>query len=261
MIVFPNAKINIGLKVVEKRADGFHNIESCFCPVPWHDALEVIESSKSNFNSSGLAIPGTGNICLDAYELLKKDFNLPAISIHLHKNIPIGAGLGGGSADGAFMLMLLNEKFSLGLNTSQLQNYAGQLGSDCPFFIENKSTYVEGIGDKFSSISIDLKGLFIAIIYPQIHVDTISAYKAIIPAKPAYNLKNIIESKTIENWRDQLTNDFEIGADDNILQLKERLYDKGALYASMTGSGSAVYGLFRTATEVESEYPKIIAQL
>ncbi|RLD23768.1 MAG: 4-(cytidine 5'-diphospho)-2-C-methyl-D-erythritol kinase, partial [Bacteroidetes bacterium] len=143
----------------------------------------------------------------------------------------------------------------------QLQNYAGQLGSDCPFFIENKPCFVEGTGDKFSSISIDLKGLFIAIIYPQIHVDTISAYKAIIPAKPAYNLKNIIESKTIENWRDQLTNDFEIGADDNILQLKERLYDKGALYASMTGSGSAVYGLFRTATEVESEYPKIIAQL
>jgi 4-diphosphocytidyl-2-C-methyl-D-erythritol kinase len=261
MIVFPNAKINIGLNVIEKRHDGFHNIESCFYPVPWYDALEVIESEKFIFNATGQDIPGNSNICIDAYQLLKKDYNIPAISIHIHKNIPIGAGLGGGSADGAFMLKLLNEKFSLGLNTSQLQGFAGQLGSDCPFFIENTPRYVEGTGDKFSSININLKGLFIAVIYPQIHVDTPSAYKGIVPAKPARKLKKIIGATAIESWRDQLTNDFEMGTDDKILQLKKSLYDEGALYASMTGSGSAVYGLFRSAPEIESEYPNIISQL
>ena len=132
MIVFPNAKINIGLNVIEQRPDGFHNIESCFYPVPWFDALEVIESKKISFVSSGIKIPGTGNICTEAYELLKKDFELPPVSIHLLKNIPIGAGLGGGSADGAFMLKLLNAKFSLDISTEQLRYYASQLGSDCP---------------------------------------------------------------------------------------------------------------------------------
>ena len=138
MIVFPNAKINIGLNVVEKRPDGFHNIESYFYPVPWFDALEIIDAEEFSFTSSGIDIPGSGNICLTAYELLKSDFELPAVSIHLHKIIPIGAGLGGGSADGAFMLKLLNDKFALALSHIQLQDYAGQLGSDCPFFIDNK---------------------------------------------------------------------------------------------------------------------------
>lgn len=261
MIVFPNAKINIGLNVIEKRPDGFHNIESCFIPVPWYDALEVIESSEFNFNSTGLVIPGSSNICVDAYQLLKKDFKLPPISIHLHKNIPIGAGLGGGSADGAFMLKLLNDKFSLSLSTSQLQDYAVRLGSDCPFFIDNKPSYVEGTGNIFSPISLDLHGLYITIIYPEIHVDTKAAYNTITPVRPAENLHNIIENNSIESWRNYVINDFEKGADIKIIQLKDQFYAQGALYASMTGSGSAVFGLFTTAQEIESEYPNIIAQL
>ena len=199
MIVFPNAKINIGLNVIERRPDGFHNIESCFYPVPWFDALEVIESEKFSFTASGIDIPGDGNICLEAYKLLKKDFQLPAISIHLHKNIPIGAGLGGGSADGAFMLKLLTDKFSLALSTTQLQDYASQLGSDCTFFIENRPMFVEGTGEILSPINIDLKGLYIAIIYPQLHIETNSAYKQLVPSGSTVNLKKVLENN---NYKD-----------------------------------------------------------
>jgi len=261
MIVFPNAKINIGLNIIEKRPDGFHNIESCFYPVPWFDALEVIETKKFSFNSSGADIPGDGNICISAYELLKPDFNLPAISIHLHKNIPVGAGLGGGSADGAFMLKLLNDKFSLSLSTKQLQDYAGQLGSDCPFFIDNKAMFIEGTGDIFSKINIDLKGLYIVIIYPQIHVDTNSAYRIISPSGSSTDLKNVLQKNSCRDWPKQVANDFEKHADNTILQLKDNLYAQGALYASMTGSGSAVYGLFTETPAITTEHPHIIAQL
>ena len=173
MIVFPNAKINIGLNVIEKREDGYHNLESCFYPVPWKDALEVVESSILSFSYSGIPIPGDSNIVVKAYELLKQEHDLPPVAIHLHKNIPIGAGLGGGSADGAFMLKLRNEKFNLGLNPQKLRSYAKKLGSDCPFFIDNESSFVEGTGDLFSKISVDLSDLYIALIYPEIHVGTI----------------------------------------------------------------------------------------
>ena len=261
MIVFPNAKINLGLNVIEKRLDGFHNIESCFLPVPWYDALEVIESDELEFNSTGLVIPGKGNICLEAYDLLKVDFDLPNISIHLHKNIPIGAGLGGGSANGAFMLKLLNDKFSLGLNIQQLQAYAGRLGSDCPFFIENEPRFVEGTGNEFSDIAIDLEGLWIAIIYPELHVETKSAYSGLVPAKPKVSLQEILKNQPIENWRHSVINDFEVSADTRILNLKEELYNKGAQYASMTGSGSAVYGLFSEDPKLDTKYPNIIAIL
>ena len=261
MIVFPNAKINIGLNVIEQRPDGFHNIESCFYPVPWFDALEVIESEKFSFTSSGIDIPGNGNICLQAYELLKEDFQLPAISIHLHKNIPIGAGLGGGSADGAFMLKLLTDKFSLALSTAQLQGYASQLGSDCPFFIENRPMFVEGTGEIFSPINIDLKGLYIAIIYPQLHIETNSAYKQITPTGLTVNLKNVLENNIFKDWPSQITNDFEKNTPVVVHQLKEMLYTQGALYASMTGSGSAVYGLFSDTPKIQTEYPTLIAQL
>jgi len=261
MIVFPNAKINIGLNVIEKRPDGYHNIEACLYPVPWFDALEIIEAEKFSFTSSGIDIPGSGNICLTAYELLKSDFELPAVSIHLHKNIPIGAGLGGGSADGAFMLKLLNDKFALALSATQLQDFAGQLGSDCPFFIDNKAMFVEGTGDIFSPINIDLKGLYIAIIHPQTHIDTNSAYKNIKPNGPAAELKNILETTQIEDWPNQITNNFEKNVDGVVHQLKDQLYAHGAIYASMTGSGSAVYGLFTDVPKIQTKHPNIIAQL
>ena len=261
MIVFPNAKINIGLNIIEQRPDGFHNIESCFYPVPWFDALEVIEGEKFSFATSGIDIPGDGNICIEAYELLKKDFGLPPVSIHLHKNIPIGAGLGGGSADGAFMLSLLNDKFSLAISTKQLQHYASQLGSDCPFFIDNKPCFVECTGDIFSPINIDLQGLYIVIIYPQIHIDTISAYKNITPSGSTADLKNILETNPIKDWPEQVSNAFEKNADITIINLKEELFAQGALYASMTGSGSAIYGLFSDAPKIQPKHPNIIAQL
>jgi 4-diphosphocytidyl-2-C-methyl-D-erythritol kinase len=261
MIVFPNAKINIGLNIIEKRPDGFHNIESCFLPVPWFDALEIIEAEKFSFVSSGIDIPGDSNICSKAYELLKSEFALPTISIHLHKNIPLGAGLGGGSADGAFMLKMLNDKFSLAISNEQLQYYASQLGSDCPFFIDNKASFVEGTGNIFSSINVDLKGMFIAIIYPQIHVDTNSAYKNISPMGAGANLKNILEKNSCKDWPKQIANDFEKNADNAIIQLKNKLYTQGALYASMTGSGSAVFGFFTKAPVIATEHPHIITQL
>lgn len=261
MIVFPNAKINIGLNVIEKRPDGFHNIESCFYPVPWFDALEIIEAEEFSFISSGIDIPGSGNICLNAYELLKSNFDLPAVRIHLHKNIPIGAGLGGGSSDGAFMLKLLNDKFELALSTSQLQNYASQLGSDCPFFIDNNAMFVEGSGDILSPINIDLKGLYIAIIHPQVHAETKSAYHNITPSNTTIDLKNILETNQMEDWPNQITNDFEKNVDGVVHQLKDQLYAHGAIYASMTGSGSAVYGLFTDTPLVQTKHPNIIAQL
>ena len=261
MIVFPNAKINLGLNVIEQRPDGYHNIESCFYPVPWFDALEVIESEKFSFTTSGIDIPGTGNICLEAYNLLKEDFQLPPISIHLHKNIPIGAGLGGGSADGAFMLKLLTDKFSLALSTTQLQEYASRLGSDCPFFIENRPMFVEGAGEFFSPINIDLKGLYIAIIYPQLHIETNSAYKTITPSRSTVDLKDLLENNNYKDWPSLITNDFEKNTAVVVQQLKDLLYKQGALYASMTGSGSAVYGLFSDTPKIQTEYPNLIAQL
>ncbi|MEN8248554.1 MAG: 4-(cytidine 5'-diphospho)-2-C-methyl-D-erythritol kinase [Bacteroidota bacterium] len=261
MIVFPNAKINIGLNVVEKRPDGFHNIESCFYPAPWQDALEIVEANQFSFESTGIPIPGKGNICTDAYELLKKDFDLPPISIHLHKNIPIGAGLGGGSADGAFMLKLLNEKFSLGLDNEQLRAYAEELGSDCPFFIDNQPAFVEGTGNIFSDITIDLKGYWVVIIYPEIHVNTTGAYKGITPNKSERSVKEVLQNSPVDKWKELVSNDFEDNTDQEILKLKQDLYDKGAIYASMTGSGSAVYGLFFHKPGIKIHTPHLIRKL
>lgn len=261
MLVFPNAKINLGLSIIERRPDGFHNIESCFYPIPWFDALEVSEAEIFHFTSSGLAIPGSKNICVTAYDLLKQDYNLPPVTIHLHKNIPIGAGLGGGSADGSFMLSLLNEKFSLSLTASQLRGYAGQLGSDCPFFVDNKVMFVRGTGDELSPVKVDLRGLYVAVIHPQIHIDTKSAYANITPSSQVKNLKSLLEKNNYMDWPAQITNDFEKNADSRILQLKDMLFARGALYASMTGSGSAVYGLFTDKPEIQTKHPILIAKL
>ena len=252
MIVFPNAKINIGLNVIEKRQDGYHNLESCFVPIPWKDALEVVESNTFSFSSSGLPIPGSGNIVIQAYDLLKERFDLPAVSIHLHKNIPIGAGLGGGSADGAFMLKLLNELFELSLTPKELAAAAGKLGSDCPFFIDNRPKFVEGTGDIFSEISLDLSGHYLALVYPNLHVETKSAFQGLVPEKPRYNLKDTLESRTPGDWPGLVKNDFEKTADAKIITVKEALYQQGAIYASMSGSGSAVYGLFTKKPDIAS---------
>ncbi len=261
MIVFPNAKINIGLNVVAKRPDGYHTIESCFYPVPWYDALEVIEEDRFNFTSTGIDIPGKTNSCVQAYALLKADFDLPPVHIHLHKNIPIGAGLGGGSADGAFMLKLLNDKFGLQLTGSKLTEYAGKLGSDCPFFIRNKPVFVKGTGNVFADITLDLQGFYLVVVYPQVPVSTQQAYQNLVPAKPQLNLKETLESVPVTGWPDKIGNAFEKNAPREVRQLKQQLYQAGAIYASMSGSGSAVYGLFKTQPELTFSFPHIVEAL
>jgi len=248
MISFPNAKINLGLNILSKREDGYHNISSCFYPVPWCDILEIIPSDQLKFTSSGIGIPGdeSNNLCIQAYRLLKRDFNIPNVHIHLHKIIPIGAGLGGGSSDCAFTLKMLKDMFCLKLSDDQLENYAGTLGSDCPFFIKNKPTMVSGTGNQFKTTSLSLSGNAIVIAYPKIHISTLEAYAGITPMIPEQSIMDII-SEPIFNWKSKLKNDFEKTLLKNypeIINIKELMYEYGANYASMTGSGSAVFGIF-----------------
>lgn len=265
MVVFPNAKINLGLNVVAKRSDGFHDIVTCFYPVQVQDVLEVIESPtgrKSTFTATGISIPGKPeeNLCMKAFKLLQKDYQLPNVDIHLHKIIPIGAGLGGGSADAAFTLEALNELFQLFLDASLLEDYASRLGSDCAFFIRNKPVLAFERGDVFGSVNVDLKGKKLLLVYPGVHVSTAEAYSRVKPAQPEQTVKEILEGEPIENWRQRLVNDFETSVFalyPEIGDLKEELYKAGALYASMSGSGSSVFGIFEAeadTTEILSGY-------
>ncbi|RDC61529.1 4-(cytidine 5'-diphospho)-2-C-methyl-D-erythritol kinase [Adhaeribacter pallidiroseus] len=248
MIAFPNAKINIGLRVTGLRSDGFRNLESCFYPVNWCDALEIILAQTTQFTSSGLDIPGDSinNLCLKAYKLLQQDFDLQPVHIHLHKNIPIGAGMGGGSADAAFTLKLLNDLFELKIAVPELENYARKLGSDCAFFIQNKPVFAIEKGDVFEPLAIDLTNYKVVVIYPDLHITTAEAYQTVVPQVPAENLKKLLQ-QPLATWKDHVQNDFEkaLFLKYPVLpQLKEYLYQAGALYASMTGSGSAVFGIF-----------------
>jgi 4-diphosphocytidyl-2-C-methyl-D-erythritol kinase len=253
LLVFPNCKINLGLNIISKRADGFHDLETVFYPVAIKDVLEIVQQQHQTadveFTATGLSIEGdTGNnLCVKAYHLLKKDFpELPAIKMHLHKTIPMGAGLGGGSADGAFTLKLLNVKFQLNLSNEQLINYALQLGSDCPFFILNEPSFAEGRGEKLSSIKLDLSNFQFLIINPGIHINTGWAFSQLQPKQPTKSIKQIIV-QPIETWKTELVNDFEEPIFKNhpeIKAIKENLYSQGAVYASMTGSGSTVFGIF-----------------
>ncbi|WP_425392468.1 4-(cytidine 5'-diphospho)-2-C-methyl-D-erythritol kinase [Ekhidna sp.] len=250
MITFPNAKINLGLNIVSKREDGYHNIESCFYPIPWHDCLEVIEAAAFAFYSYGLEIPGDAskNLCVKAFELLKSDFDISPVEIHLLKNIPMGAGLGGGSADGAFTLKMLNRLFELGLSTDTLRNYALKLGSDCPFFIKNQPAIAKGRGEQLETIELDLSGFHLAIHNPNIHVSTKEAYSGVTPNPSKIEISELIGTP-ISTWKNSLHNDFEKSIfpnHPNIQQLKQDMYESGAIYASMTGSGSTVFGLFDT---------------
>jgi len=261
MILFPNAKINIGLNIVEKRNDGFHTIESVFYPVPICDALEIIENTDSSeqivFSSSGIEIPGndSDNLCVKAYHLISKDYPLPKIKIHLHKHIPIGAGLGGGSADAAFFIRLLNQKLELNLAWGEMHHYAKQLGSDCSFFISNKPSFVKGKGDEFDSIMLDLSNYYIALVYPNIHINTAKAYAGVHPQKAVRSLENDIATLPIQEWKNYVHNDFENSIFlqfPEIKSIKEKLYSNGALYAAMSGSGSTVYGIFNKATTLKN---------
>ena len=264
MITFPNAKINIGLNIIEKRDDGFHNIESVFYPVGLCDALEVIENKEAeveriSFTSSGIEIPGdiTDNLCYYAYHLVSADYPLPNVKVHLHKHIPIGAGLGGGSADAAFFIRLLNDKFELGISWGEMHNYARQLGSDCSFFISNKPAFAEGRGDVYESAKIDLSDYYLVLIYPDIHINTAKAYAGVKPKQPIRSLEDDILNLPIEQWKEFIHNDFEgsiFPQFPEIENIKEKLYLKGAIYASMSGSGSTVFGIFKNATNLKLEF-------
>lgn len=252
MLSFPNAKINLGLYITQKRPDGYHNLQTVFYPLNWCDALEVIENGTSEqeftLSCTGLEVAGAleDNILFKACALVKQTRSLPAIQVHLHKNIPMGAGLGGGSSDAAFFLHLLNNKFELKLTLSELADLAAQLGSDCPFFIYNTPKYAEGRGEIFSEFQLDLSPYYILCIYPNIHSSTAAAFQGLSPNFPKHNLKDSL-SQNISKWKDLVGNDFEVPIfkeHPQLAEIKSKLYALGALYASLSGSGSALYGIF-----------------
>jgi len=257
MIAFPNCKINLGLNIIRKRNDGYHDLETVFYPLMIKDCVEVIRhpsgdnhSPLIDFSYTGLKIEGNleENLCVKAYHLLKNDFpNLPAVQLHLHKAIPMGAGLGGGSADGAFTLQLLNDKFNLGISQEHLIEYALQVGSDSPFFIINEPCFATGRGEVMEKTGLSLSEYQLVIINPRIHISTAWAFSQITPNIPQKSIKEIIQ-QPIDSWKDVLVNDFEspvIYKHPAIGNIKQQLYNEGATYVSMTGSGSTVFGLFK----------------
>lgn len=249
MITFPNCKINLGLNIIAKRADGFHNIETLFLPLQLHDALEFVVSEKSAFQTFGIDIPGntSDNIILKAYELLKHDYpSLPQLSIYLLKHIPTGAGLGGGSADGAFMLRMLNDYFKLNISNHKLSEYALTLGSDCPFFIYNSPCFASNRGETLLPIELNLQKYHIVLVKPDIHINTGWAFTQIHPHKPDYSIIDILNSD-VSNWQKKIINDFEapiFKAHPILSEIKNKLLNLNASYASMSGTGSVIYGLF-----------------
>lgn len=262
MLNFPNAKINLGLNVIEKRSDGFHNIETIFYPITLCDALEIEKSEKAEpfeFNSSGIAIniADKDNIVVKAFKLISENYEIPPTSIHLHKNIPFGAGLGGGSADAAFMIKMLNKFYHIGISTNKMEELACKLGSDCPFFISNKPVFAEGKGEIFSPSNVNLSGYYIVMVKPEIHISTPEAYAG-IKVKASKNLQNLIELP-IEEWKNNISNDFEDSIFPNhplLAQLKKELYDNGAIYAAMSGSGSTIFGLFKEKPLIRESWKK-----
>lgn len=274
MISFPCAKINLGLNIVSKRPDGYHNLETVFYPIPITDALEITPMSDQypanldcDLSIDGAEILGdkSKNLVVKAYNIINEDHPLPRIHAHLYKRIPMQAGLGGGSSDAAYMLRLLNDEFNLQLTTEQLQAYAARLGADCAFFINAKATYAEGIGEIMSPISADeekcevLKGYWVALVKPEVAVSTKEAFSGITP-KPAAKCCREIVLQPIETWRDELINDFEESIfrhHPELAEIKEKLYENGAIYAAMSGSGSTLFGIYRDKPDnIETLFPE-----
>ena len=254
MLCFPNAKLNLGLNIVSKRPDGYHNLETVFYPIPVQDALEIVPAEQFSFAQTGIPVDGTAeqNLVVKAYRLLQERFPLPPLSIHLLKAIPFGAGLGGGSSDAAYMLKLLNEHCQLGLSADELEQEAARLGADCAFFVRNQPVFATGIGNLFEPIELSLSGYHLCLVKPDVAVSTREAYAAIQPQQPAESLKEIIR-EPVAHWHDRMINDFEASVFPQFPQIqaiKEQLYTEGALYASMTGSGSSVFGLFAEETQL-----------
>lgn len=259
MIVYPNAKINLGLNIVSRREDGYHNIETVFYPIPLQDALEVQQAEVPSFRMAGtpLDCAAGDNLVIKVLRMVQQDYELPSLDIYLYKHIPSGAGLGGGSSDAAFMLKLLNEKFQLGMNNTDMEQRLSSIGADCAFFVQNKPVFATGIGNVFTPIELSLAGWTLVLVKPDVIVSTREAYSAVRPAQPEHSLPELLQ-QPIETWQGRVVNDFEasvFAAHPDIAAIKDQLLDLGATYASMSGSGSAIFGLFRQPLEhVEEKF-------
>lgn len=284
MVQFPNCKINLGLHITSKRPDGYHNIETIMVPVGWTDVIEIVErdaqvvdkdlltgsylSEKVNFYSYGNPIPGKAenNLCIKVYHLLEDWFNLPAVDIHLIKNVPIGAGLGGGSSDAAFCLKTLKDFFSLTISDHEAKTLLAKIGSDCPFFWDNQTAFAFGKGDEMRHIDIDVKDKWIMLVYPNIAIGTAEAYSGVKPKAPKVDLE-LLPDLPIESWREVIENDFELSVFPQYPEIgiiKDQLYTMGAQYASLSGSGSTMYAIFEEEPELPStwkKFPHWIGQL
>jgi len=261
MVTFPGCKINLGLHILNRRPDGYHDLNTCFFPVPWTDILELIPSKEYAFALTGLTIPGSpdNNLVAKAYQMLRADFDLAPVQVHLHKLVPMGAGLGGGSADAAHALRLLNTLFSLQIPPSKLSEYAQQLGSDCSFFLSGAPAMGSGKGEILEPAELPLNGYYAIILTPEIHLSTAEAYASVKPKQPVENLRVTLK-RPVTEWRKWLVNDFEVTVFPRFPQLaklKEHCYIKGAVYASMSGSGSSVYALFDREVLPEELFPGI----
>ena len=248
MITFPNAKINLGLNIVERRPDGYHNIETVFYPIPLTDVLEIVPAQATSLTCYGNPVdcPPEKNLVMRAYRMLQERYDLPPVAIYLYKHIPDGAGLGGGSSDAAHALLMLNQMFNLGIETNDLATMAASLGADCAFFIYNQPMLATGIGDVMSPVDVDLKGKTFLLVKPSVGVDTRTAYSHVVPAPSTVDLSHLI-TQPVETWDGLLVNDFEPSVFAALPQLwiiKARLFDAGAQYAAMSGSGSTVFGIF-----------------
>jgi 4-diphosphocytidyl-2-C-methyl-D-erythritol kinase len=262
VILFPPAKINLGLRILRKRSDGFHDIETVMLPLPFFDILELLPADKFTFLSTGLevkAVPGS-NLCEKAFRLMKEQHGIPDVYIHLRKQIPMGAGLGGGSADATCTLMGLNALFQLNLSQHTLHDYASNLGSDCPFFLEDAPQIATGRGEILSFVNLTLVGKYLVLLNPGIHVGTKEAYAGVYPNEDSKAVKSIIE-QPLETWKGELVNDFEksvFAQFPAIETLKQRLYDLGAVYAAMSGSGSSVFGIMEKEVDIPQDLTKYV---
>lgn len=257
MLLFPNAKINLGLRILRKQPDGFHDIETCMYPIPWCDALEIVKSDTFSFESTGLSINGDSdnNLVVKAYELLKKEYNLSPVKIQLHKVIPMGAGLGGGSSDAAFAIKILSSIFNLDLSPAQMRRYASEIGSDCAFFIDNIAAIATGRGELLQPIDFTLYGLKLILIKPKIHVSTAEAYAGVKPKGEEGILEEIVMDA--ERWKSELVNDFEksiFPLNKQFEAIKNKLYESGVFYAAMSGSGSTIYGIYEEDDEIDTNF-------
>lgn len=276
MITFPCAKINLGLNIVSKRPDGYHNLETVFYPIPLTDALEIKYMDEKFPSESPCDLKITendvdcneeDNLVIKAYQLLAADFQLPRVHAHLVKRIPTQAGLGGGSSDAAYMIRLLDERFRLNIGIPEMERYAAKLGADCAFFITADPSYAEGIGDVLMPADVPgagLGGYYLAVVKPSVAVSTRDAYAAIVPKTPAKCCRDIVR-QPIETWKDELVNDFEapiFAMHPELAAIKQSLYDAGAVYAAMSGSGSALFGIFREQpTGLEKEFEGMFCQV